>query len=60
MRAVFGDPVVGVQVEADGNLVLLAFKGAPGASASRISQARSEEVKQRFQLEFPAFLQALE
>ncbi len=60
MRAVFGDPVVGVQVEADGNLVLLALKGAPGASALRTSQARSEEVKQRFRLEFPAFLQALE
>lgn len=59
VRAVFGDPVVSVQVEADGNLVLLAFMGSAAASALKTIQARSEEVKKRFQLEFPVFLQAL-
>jgi len=59
VRAVFADPVVRVQVEADGNLVLLAFKGAPAQGAWQTIQARSKEVKQRFQLEFPGFLQAL-
>jgi spermidine synthase len=59
VRAVFGDPFVRVQVEAEGNLVLLAFKGSAVASALRTIQARSQEIKQRFQLEFPGFLQAL-
>jgi spermidine synthase len=59
VRAVFGDPFVKVQVEAEGNLVFLAFKGAPAPSALKTIQARSKEVKQRFQLEFPVFLQAL-
>jgi hypothetical protein len=59
VRAVFGYPFVRVQVEAEGNLVLLAFKGSAVASAFKTIQARSKEVKQRFQLEFPGFLQAL-
>jgi spermidine synthase len=59
MQAVFGDPVVNVWVEADANLVLLAAKGCPAANALRSIQVRSQEVKQRFQLEFPGFLRAL-
>jgi len=59
VRAVFGDPVLCVQVEADGNLVLLAFNGAFAEGTWRAIHARSEEIKQRFQLEFPAFLQEL-
>jgi spermidine synthase len=59
VRGVFGDPLVRVPVEADGNLVLLAFNGAPAESAWQTIQARSTEIKQRFQLEFPSFLQAL-
>ena len=59
VRAVFGDPVLRVQVEADGNLVLLAFNGAFAESTLRTIHACSEEIKQRFRLEFPAFLQEL-
>jgi spermidine synthase len=59
VQAVFGDPVVTVRVEADGNLVLLAFKGLPATNALRSIQVRSQEIKQRFQLEFPGFLRAL-
>jgi spermidine synthase len=59
VQAVFGNPVIRVQVEADGNLVLLAFKSAPTADGLQALQARSEETKQRFGLEHPGFLQAL-
>ena len=59
VRAVFGDPVLRVQVEADGNLVLLAFNGAFAESTLRTIHACSEVIKQRFRLEFPAFLQEL-
>jgi spermidine synthase len=59
VREVFGDPFVKVQVEADGNLVLLAFKGSPGANMLKTILSHSEVIKQRFQLEFPIFLQAL-
>ncbi len=57
VRGVFGGPVVGLQAE--GNLVLLAFKDSPAAGTLHAIHARSDAVKQRFQLEFPAFLQAL-
>lgn len=60
VRAVFGNPVVEAQVEADGNLVLLAFKSSAAASALGAGEARAEEIKKRFRLEFPAFLQALQ
>lgn len=59
VRAVFGNPVIRVQVEADGNVVLLAFKSAPTTGELRALQARSEETKQRFGLEYPGFLRAL-
>lgn len=61
LRAVFGDPVMRVQVEEEGdsNLVLVAFKRAPAANTLRSIEVRAEGVKQRFQLECPAFLQAI-
>jgi len=59
VRAVFGDPVVSVPIEDDGNLVLMAFKSPAAASALSSGPARAQQVQQRFALEFPAFLQAL-
>jgi len=60
VRAVFGNSVVEVKVEADGNLVLLAFKDSAAASPLQTSKARSAEIKRRFGLEFPAFFRALQ
>lgn len=59
VRAFFGNPVVVAQVEADGNVVLLAFKGCVPSNPMHAIKSRTDEVKRRFQLEFPAFLRAL-
>ncbi len=60
VRTVFGGPVVELQSQPDDNLVLLASKGPLAGDALHLIRARSEEVKQRLQLEFPDFLQALD
>jgi spermidine synthase len=59
VRAVFGDPVLSVNVEADGNLVLLACNEASAERTFRTMHAHSDEIKRRFQLDFPSFLQQL-
>jgi spermidine synthase len=60
VRAVFGNPVVTVQVEADGNFVLLACKGSVAAGILNDIKMRYEDVKKRFGLELPAFWLALQ
>ena len=60
VRAVFRNSVVAVQVETDGNFVLLACKGAVTTCRLNATKARFEEVKKRFGLELPAFRFALQ